>query len=861
MAEWPLLIFPKPSVIGLESGTSSRDKFVSPAHGRQGARLAPVLRELKHAFESRLAEVQATSNGIDPSQAIVIETIGSVENFATAVRTLEGLEWLGEIEIDDIAPDDDFYSLNTKGDRTEKTLVGRLYLIFSNQTAMDQLLTLWGRYRSDPDIVWPRGLTSLRDVFDKLHAIRRWDIQDRLIDSGALEYWEEDLQHFPDEPVRTEVELWYRKSPELRNAAQAEVERSVASAGGRVLQACEIGAIAYHAVLIELPRASVEHIISHRATELVKCDSIMFFRPTGQFFVGKPGDEQSFQSVLTSVTPQYPSGLPVIAVFDGLPVENHVLLQDRLIIDDPDDLSPNYPVRDRNHGTSMCSLVVWGDLSEQNSPLARPIYVRPVMAPEPSPSSSNLEAMPSDRLTIDYLHRAIRRLFEGEAGEPAAAETVRIINLSIGDRSRPFLQMVSPLARLIDWISHKYNVLFVISAGNQHADIELGVNRSELAAMSEEERQELTFRALYRQARHRRILSPAEAINGVTVNAIHQDLSGETHTGNLFEVFNAPLPSPIASFGGGYRRAIKPDVCYPGGRLLYDHSISGHAITCNSSRRAPGQQTAVPGSLPGENDRTGFCRGTSNSAALVTRNLGIAYEVLEDILAEQLPDQPTDAFAPALLKALLIHSSQWGHAGERLAQILDGEMQTRGRRYAINRLLGYGVPDIQRVLECTGQRATLLGFGSLVADQGHSYKMPLPPGLGAKKTPRKLTVTLAWLTPVAPTNQRYRAARLWFDIKGNRLTGARQEADHHAVKRGTVQHEIFTGTNAIAITQGDTLEIKVGCKVDAQAFEAPVNYGLAVSLEVAAEVDIEIYNEIRTGLLQQIELTAKNPIR
>ncbi len=855
MAERPLIIFPNPQSASLERPQPfPQKKPERPSHNRQGNRIAPQLTQLQSAFESRLVEIQATADGIDPSQVIVIETVGTVHNFATAVKNLDGLSWLGEFEIDELVPDDDFYWTNTAGERTDKDLRGRLFLVFSNHAAMSQMLSLWQRYQADENIVWPNGLTSLRDIFNSLYAIRRWNVQDRLIENGTLEAWQEDLEHLPNDFIRTEIELWFRGAPELRATAQSDIERLVASVGGQVIQRCEIVAIAYHAILIELPRAAVAQIVDDPATELVKCDSIMYFRPTGQITGGDVPLEQELGDGPPRNSAAYPTGEPVIAVLDGLPVENHFLLQDRLSVEDPEDLSPTYQVRDRIHGTGMCSLIVWGDLSENQPPLARTVYVRPITVPTESLHPPFPERMPSDQLSIDLIHRAVRRMFEGEGGESPTAPTVKIINLSIGDEGRPFLQMVSPFARLIDWLSHKYGVLFVISAGNQTTNIAAGVSRADFQQMTEEQRQTLIFGNLFNNARHRRLLSPSESINGISVNALHQDASGENNTGQLFEVFQAPLPSPVSSFGGGYRRSIKPDVVYSGGRVLYDFTVQGDQLECRPIHRPPGHQVATPGAMPGENHKTAFCRGTSNAAALVSRGLGIAHDTLTGLFGEQAVGIDTDIYLAPLLKTLLIHSSKWDLSGERLKDVLSNTVESRNLRQTVSRLLGYGEPNIARMLECTKQRATVLGFGSIREDEGHLFTMPLPPGLGQQKTPRRLTVTLAWLSPIASTNQRYRASRLFFDLEGNRLATARQEADHNAVRRGTVQHEIFDGEDAIAIASGDSIGIKVSCKKDARSVETPILYGLAVSLEVADEIDIDIYDQVRAAIPIRTEI-------
>jgi hypothetical protein len=45
-----------------------------------------------------------------PEEVFVLETVDTVERFIRAVERLPGMEWLGEIEAEDIPPDDDFFS-------------------------------------------------------------------------------------------------------------------------------------------------------------------------------------------------------------------------------------------------------------------------------------------------------------------------------------------------------------------------------------------------------------------------------------------------------------------------------------------------------------------------------------------------------------------------------------------------------------------------------------------------------------------------------------------------------------------------------------------------------------------------------
>ena len=210
-----------------------------------------------------------------------------------------------------------------------------------------------------------------------------------------------------------------------------------------------------------------------------------------------------------------PAGEAVIALLDGVPLANHRLLAGRVQIDDPDNWEADYVASERVHGTSMASLIIHGDLNERNAPLARPIYVRPIMKPTPSPNTLRPEGVPENCLAVDLIHRAVRRLFEGNQSEEPIAPQVRIINLSIGDRGRQFNQSMSPIARLLDWLSVKYGILFVVSAGNHQTSIPLGISLNDFEALQPNEKEARTIRALYRDARLRKLLSPAESVNSL----------------------------------------------------------------------------------------------------------------------------------------------------------------------------------------------------------------------------------------------------------------------------------------------------------------------------------------------------------
>jgi hypothetical protein len=800
-------------------------------------------------------ELQQTAAGADPEQVLVIETVGNIEHFANAVKRIDGLEWMGEVETDEIVPDDDFFD---EGDEA-KELSGRLYLVMTNQRALNEMLSLWQRYQNDPNMQFERGLTRFRDVFLCLKDIRRWSAQDRIDETGILDAWREDLEHDGDRAIRFEVELWFRGTDAKRQEAREQIEALIGGLAGTVLDDCIISDIAYHALLAEIPANAAQQITNHPDVDLIKCDSVMFFRPVGQMATGKRPVEGELSDYEPEET-DLPTGEPIVAILDGLPLANHGLLQDRLIIDDPDDYASAYTVPDRTHGTAMASLVVHGDLSDEAPPLPGPVYVRPIMKPIPWVGTPRPEQIPADVLVVDHIHRAVRRIFEGEGSANAAAPTIRIINFSIGDPCRQFMQALSPLARLLDWLSVKYSVLFVISAGNHPQDIETGMSKDDFEAMSVAEKEAQVVKALYSNARHRKLLSPSESINGITVGALHHDTASVAHMDHALNLFESLLPSPISPFGSGHRRAVKPDLLFNGGRVLYTEPLgttTDATFLARHMRIAPGNKVASPSGIVGDVNKVVYCCGTSNAAALTSRMAAACHDTLLDVFEEQAPEIESNSYLAPLLKAMIIHGCSWGEIEDRLRAILQTRDNGRQMRNLIRRWLGYGVPDSERVLACTEQRATLLGFGQLSDEEAHLFSLPLPPSLGARREWRRLTVTLAWISPVAASTQRYRSAGLWFEVDGDVLAAKRAEVDGKASRRGTVQHEVFEGDRAVAITDDANLTIKVNCRKDAAKIQEPVAYGLAVTLEVAEGIDIAIYDEIRIRIASAIEIRAR----
>ena len=867
MPERPLLILPKPGEPlprRKRGGGGGAPRF--PSHERQVERLDPKFNALRQAMEARRLRLQAESHDLVPEEVVVLETIGTVENFVRAVKKVPGMEWLAEIDETDVPPDEDFFETTTKGERRpSKTLRGRLFMVFTNQDALREILSLWKAWQEDGKLPYGSGLW--KTVFAQLHDVRVWGVRDRLYETGVLDDWRERVKR-GEEIVPCEIELWHRGTPEQRRNARDRVVGLVVDQGGRIVAEAAVQEIAYHAFLARLPTASIGPLFDGNDgdVELVQCEQVQFFRASGQMATTLSDDGAEEDDAALSDQPTV--GVPVIALFDGLPLQAHRRLRGRLVVDDPDDFEEGYPATRRRHGTAMASMILHGDLAAREALLARPLYVRPILRPDPRDWRNEDETVSEDTLIVDLLHRAVRRLFEGEGDEAAAAPDVVVINLSVCIRDRPFDRKLSPLARLLDWLAWRYKVLFVVSAGNHPRRIELPVRTRDLLSLSTDELQRHVIRAVTSDARHRRLLSPAETVNGLTVAATHHDAS----TGTLPPKWRDPyletkLPSPINAQGMGFRRAIKPDLLASGGRVVVQPAPDATqdaetSLTVYEGTLSPGQLVATSGATAGEQAATRHTRGTSSAAALVSRAAGSLYDVLDELRQDPGGEMIDTVPRAVWLKALVVHGADWGPAGETITAVLRADHGGRRVKEHVTRLLGYGVVNVDRVRECTASRVTVLGGGLLREDQSHVHRIPLPPSLSGWRGHRRLTISLAWTSPVNPRHRNWRSAQLWFSPPKEDLGVERTQADWQTVQRGTVQHEVLEGESSGEFATGANLEIQVSCRADAGALEDEVPYALVTTIEVTSDLWVSnIYDEVRAAVqIAHVQVTSPGGI-
>ena len=261
------------------------------------------------------------------------------------------------------------------------------------------------------------------------------------------------------------------------------------------------------------------------------------------------------------------------------------------------------PYRNEEHGTFVAGLICWGadlnpNLADINgSPCA--VFDLQVI-PNSDPEKGDV-----DSLTEQELLQALDTALQNHANR------FKVWNLSLSSNDVCSLDEFSPLAAELDNLQEKYQVSFVISAGNY--------NKNPL----------LDFPRTKEQLEIGRITSPADSVLGITVGSISHieyDKKGP----------DKECLSPFSRHGAGPNHIIKPDLVHYGG-------------TCSTDLSHTSGVKSVAGNHSAED------LGTSFSTPLVSRTLAQIYHEI------------TPTPSPVLARALLTHHARDPRTGGRVA--------------------------------------------------------------------------------------------------------------------------------------------------------------------------------------------------
>lgn len=768
-------------------------------------------------------ELRADPTALAPERLVVFEVRGSISSFAAAIQRVPGLELVDE---DEVATDDDAAPI--------------AYLLMPDARALAQLVSLWKRWSED-QLQW--GETPWRDVFSLLRDVRPWGPQDRIQANDTAILEDEIFGLADDDFVTLELELVFRANQRQAADSEDEVRAAVVAQGGRIVSTARLPDVAYHAILADLPVRVVRDALARDVEGLAGLDPVMHIRPQSIASSIEMEDADASEAAPSDGL----LGDPIVALLDGVPMAAHPLLRQHVVLDDPFDLVPNTPVGDRVHGTAMASLIIHGDRNQPGQALPRRLHVVPVLGER--------DAFPRRRLIIDLIYQAVLRMREGDE---ATASGVLVINLSLGNPRRPFQGSLSPWARLLDRLSYRFGILFVVSAGNvvDVFGIPAFTDHVAFEDANPGDRSTGTLSALGALIADRRLFSPSETVNGITVGACNDDAVSDVDR-QLARANVDPFPglraaNPSSALGPGFAKAVKPDILMPGGREhLRLHRTDGHLfVRPAASNRAAGLKVAGP-PVQGIDASEAYTGGSSAAAALATRTCHRIHDALDAAYPEFSALDPRQR--AVLLKALLVHPARWPDQKAALIRSVIGPVGGHHSHIKdnIRRFLGFGYVDADEAVACAEDRATFWATAELHRDRVSTISVPVPAVMNGQARPHSISTTLAWFTPVTPGRKTYRSVRLQVlkpdGLERLAVTPASGQPDHNQTNRGTVYNRCWEGNHAPVVGPNGTIDLVVQRDPDSGAqIDEPVPFGLAVSISMPGLVGL--YEEVRQRL-------------
>jgi serine protease AprX len=299
----------------------------------------------------------------------------------------------------------------------------------------------------------------------------------------------------------------------------------------------------------------------------------------------------------SNIEGDYPSVVVVDSGIDSqiLPLESWVIGRDSSV-------AP--PYQNPTHGTFVAGLIVWGDKLNPHLPdidegLCGVFDLQVIPNADPNWGTGDTETV-NEQEFLQTLETALKQ----------HANRFKVWNLSLSTNELCAEDEFSAFAEKLDDLQEKYQVSFVIAAGN-YETLPL-----------------LDYPRLNEQLAAGRITAPADSVLGITVGAI-------SHLGYTERGPKREEPSPFSRHGAGPNYIIKPDLVHYGG-------------TCTTDAQHVGGVRSITRLGSGED------LGTSFAAPLVSRSLAQIYHKI------------TPVPSPVLARALLTHHARDPRSGGRV---------------------------------------------------------------------------------------------------------------------------------------------------------------------------------------------------
>ncbi|MDR2704574.1 MAG: S8 family peptidase [Planctomycetaceae bacterium] len=346
---------------------------------------------------------------------------------------------------------------------------------------------------------------------------------------------------------------------------------------------------------------------------------------------------------------------------------------------------------------------------------------------------------------------------------------VRIFNLSLSivnrhwnEEQKRTVPRKSWIARKIDELSLKYDVVFVICTGN--LSLEYVNNEIENG----------TDYPQYFRNDSATIFDPAQAALALSVGALSPSTLVVGRAADFSAVASKDQPAPFTRRGPGIDDEIKPEIIEYGGNYIQDTET-------RQIQKNPGTDVFVASHqlTPALIHNV----GTSFAAPRISHRLAL---ILQDLQTMDIKHPSS-----ALLKALLVNSTVNLSEMDSFEDRLNKHFQ-KGEAKKLRRLLcGYGLPDEIRATECNKYTVILYFDGVIEADKVALFRIPIPESL--QQTGRTNIKCITITTCHLPEVQKLGIGQyLGTDLKWRLFRG---DSDQNAVVRRMSHDDDDTNSN------------------------------------------------------------------
>ncbi len=383
---------------------------------------------------------------------------------------------------------------------------------------------------------------------------------------------------------------------------------------------------------------------------------------------------------------------PRVCIIDSGIQEQHPLLQSAIITNDSRSWVPNETngtadlVENGGHGTRVAGAVLYPNLIPTSGREQAVCWLQNARVLDKKYHLSKAIFPPA-------LISKIVNFYHGERG-------TKIFNHSITGSTPYRTQYMSAWATEIDNLSWQHDILFVVAAGNLPVNgwfVDGRFVKSRL--LIQDHLQNGEPYPNYLLSSSCRLPNPAQSFQALTVGSVSLQTFRDISS-NSKSIAQKDYPSSFSCSGLGIWDSIKPEVVEYGGDFVTDEGSPPLLTTPEAVCLDLVRSTLYGGPLA---SRDGI--GTSFAAPKVAH--------IAACLAAELPNESC-----LLYRALIVQSARFPSWVE--SENFD--------LYSAIRLLGYGIPNLDRALGGSSNRITLIARGerTIVARQVHVYEVSLP---------------------------------------------------------------------------------------------------------------------------------------